>query len=226
MHLAEAAGHPLSMTGVCNNAGLVYIEQGAFEEARIVLERGVALAEASDLPFRSRLMRGHLGLVYAHLGRHDEGVMLLERSMEEFASMGHPAYQSLRAGWLADGYVLAGRPGDGQRLAEQAFDLGVTYGEWGHQARALRVLADIYADPERSASDEAEARYRQALGIAEELGMRPLEARCRLGLGKLYRRLGRGEEARTELTTAVTMLREMGMAFWLPEAEAELAATS
>ena len=51
--------------------------------------------------------------------------------------------------------------------------------------------------------------------------MRPLQAHCDSGLGKLYRRLGRLDEARAELT-AVVMLREMGMTFWLPEAEAEL----
>jgi hypothetical protein len=38
---------------------------------------------------------------------------------------------------------------------------------------------------------------------------------------------GRGHrhEARAELATAVAMLREMEMTFWLPEAEAELAET-
>ena len=41
--------------------------------------------------------------------------------------------------------------------------------------------------------------------------MRPLQAHCHLGLGKLYRRVGRLDEARAELATAVTMLREMGM---------------
>ena len=54
--------------------------------------------------------------------------------------------------------------------------------------------------------------------------MRPLQAHCHLGLGKLYRQLGRLDEAQTELQTAVTMLRDMGMSFWLPEAEHELAA--
>ena len=49
------------------------------------------------------------------------------------------------------------------------------------------------------------------------------EAHCHLGLGKLYRHVGRHDEARAELATAVAMLREMGMAFWLPEAERELA---
>jgi hypothetical protein len=53
--------------------------------------------------------------------------------------------------------------------------------------------------------------------------MRPLQAHCHLGLGKLYRRIGSSDEARAELLIAVAMLREMGMVFWLPEAETELA---
>jgi hypothetical protein len=76
------------------------------------------------------------------------------------------------------------------------------------------------------AVDEAERQYREALALADELGMRPLQAHSHLGLGKLHRSMGRNEEARTELSTAAEMLREMGMAFWLPEAEAELALAS
>lgn len=56
--------------------------------------------------------------------------------------------------------------------------------------------------------------------------MRPLQAHCDLGLGKLYRRVGRQDEARAELGTAVTMLRDMGTLHWLPEAEAELRQSS
>jgi hypothetical protein len=88
---------------------------------------------------------------------------------------------------------------------------------------ALRLLGEIAARRDPPDAEEAEARYREALVLAEELGMRPLQAHCHLGLGKLYRRVGHLEEAHTELSTAVAMLREMGMTFWLPEAEAELA---
>ena len=72
-------------------------------------------------------------------------------------------------------------------------------------------------------ADQADAHYREALAVAATLGMRPLEAHCRLGLGTLLRRTGRVCDARAELVTAVELLREMGMARWLPQAEAELA---
>jgi len=63
--------------------------------------------------------------------------------------------------------------------------------------------------------------HRQALALAEELGMRPLAAHCHLGLGNLYRRTGQREQARDHLITATTMYREMDMRFWLEQAEAE-----
>ena len=53
--------------------------------------------------------------------------------------------------------------------------------------------------------------------------MRPLQAHCHLGLGTLYAKIGRWEDGRSELTTAIKLYRAMDMTFWLPEAEAALA---
>jgi uncharacterized protein HemY len=72
----------------------------------------------------------------------------------------------------------------------------------------------------------AEAQYDAAMALASELGMRPLVAHCHVGLGALYRRTGKGEQAREHLTTAITMYREMEMASWLAQAEAALAAVA
>jgi hypothetical protein len=54
------------------------------------------------------------------------------------------------------------------------------------------------------------------------LALRPLIAHCHFGLGKLYRRTGKRQEAQEHLTTATTMYREMGMRFWLEQAEREM----
>jgi hypothetical protein len=52
--------------------------------------------------------------------------------------------------------------------------------------------------------------------------MRPLVAHCHLGLGTLYAKTGRREQARTELSAAIMLYRAMDMTFWLPQAEAAL----
>ena len=69
----------------------------------------------------------------------------------------------------------------------------------------------------------AAAHYHQALTLAEELGMRPLQAHCHHGLGRLYHQTGRAAQARAALSAAIELYRAMEMTFWLPQAEAVLA---
>jgi hypothetical protein len=53
--------------------------------------------------------------------------------------------------------------------------------------------------------------------------MRPLQAHCHRSLGMLYVTTGQQEQARTELSTAIKLYRDMDMTFWLPATEAALA---
>ena len=90
------------------------------------------------------------------------------------------------------------------------------------EAYALRLLGEIAAHSVPPEVEPAEAFYRQALALADELGMRPLLAHCHYGLGILYNRIGRPEQARTELSAAIELYRAMEMTFWLERAEIAL----
>src|SRR5262249_28996923 len=124
---------------------------------------------------------------------------------------------------LGEAQVLAGRLEKTRILAERALALTREHQERGNQAYALRLLGDIAAQREPPEAALAEDHYRQALTLAEELGMRPLQAHCHLGLGTLYAKTGQREQARTELAAALDLYRAMDMTFWLPQAEAALA---
>ena len=56
------------------------------------------------------------------------------------------------------------------------------------------------------------------LALAQPRGMRPLIAHCHLGLGKLYERIGKYEQAREHRSIAAGMYREMDMRFYLEQA--------
>ena len=83
----------------------------------------------------------------------------------------------------------------------------------------LRLLGEIVARQFRQ-HVEAEAFYRRALAVAEELGMRPPMAHCHVSLGKLYATLGHRVDAGVELTVARDLYQTMEMTYWLPQAEA------
>jgi hypothetical protein len=112
---------------------------------------------------------------------------------------------------------------DAHAGAERTLALARERQERGHQAYSLRLLGEIAVQREPPERDQAEAHYRQAIALADELGMRPLMAHCHHGLGRLYGQTGRGAQARTALTTAIDLYRAMDMTFWLPQAEAALA---
>ena len=87
----------------------------------------------------------------------------------------------------------------------------------GARLRGVRAPPDWrdHARRDPAATEPAERRYREALALAEPLGMRPLVARCLLGLGALARAAGNRREAEQSLHTATSMFREMGMPLWL-----------
>ena len=74
--------------------------------------------------------------------------------------------------------------------------------ERGNQAYALRLLGDIAARRDPPEDEPAEAYYHQALALADELGMRPLQAHCQQGLGMLYAATSQRERPRA-LSTAL-----------------------
>ena len=130
------------------------------------------------------------------------------------------AHQSIRAAHLAEAYLLAGRIDDASRCALRALDLSRSHQERGHQAWIIRLLGEIASGSDPPAIQPAAANYREALALAEELGMRPLVAHCHLGLAKLSQKECEGQKAEDHLLVAETMYREMGIGFGLRQPEA------
>ena len=188
-----------------------------------MLERAVGICQDADIPALFPWMAAALGAAYTLAGRVADAVPLLTQAMAQATAMGRVDVQDICRLSLGEAQVQAGHLEEAYTLAERALALAREHQERGNQAYALRLLGDIAARREPTQAEQAEAYYRQALALAEELGMRPLQAHCHLGLGTLYVKTGQREQARTELSTAIELYRDMDMTFWLPQAEAALA---
>jgi class 3 adenylate cyclase/tetratricopeptide (TPR) repeat protein len=222
VRIAEAADHLHSMIEARAALGRVHLDKGEFERAIALLESGLGPSRAWNIWDSS--VFSSLGYAHTLSGRPGLGLPLLQEAVERGHSidalgLGH----SVRLSRLSEGFLLAGRIDDARERARQALDLATAQKERGNEAYALRVLGEIAARGERSEVAAAERDLGAALALGTELGMRPLVAHCHLGLGKLYRRTDKPEQAQGHLATATTMYRDMGMTFWLEKAEAELA---
>jgi class 3 adenylate cyclase len=220
VRLAEVLGQPISLIFAYRGVGYLYLVKGDLHQAIPMLERGLALAR--DRPGYFPWISASLGYAYALAGRIAEAIPLLEEAVQRAASIGRVG-QSLRLAYLSEAYLLAGRMESVLDLALRALTLAREHKEQGHEAYALQLLGEIAAQHDPPELESAEAYYGQALTLAEALGMRPLLAHCHLGLGTLYAKIGRREQARAELAAAIELFRWMEMHFWLTRAEAALA---
>jgi tetratricopeptide (TPR) repeat protein len=222
LRAAEATNLPWDLAMTLHYAGGLYLQQGAFGNAVSALERCVALCESAGIVRFSRTLAATLGSAYALTEHVAEAVQLLEAVVPRTSVRAEAAGEARRVTYLGEAYLLAGRMADAVEAARRALALARQHQERGNETWALRLLGEIAAQADSPAVDQAEPYFHEALALAEELGMRPLVAHCHLGLGTLYRKIGRDEQAQSELATAAEMYRAMEMPFWLMRAEAEL----
>ena len=226
VRISEAPDHPSSLVAACRGLGHLHGVKGELSEAVRVLERGLTLSRDWNFTLHSPGVEGRLGRVYALSGRVTEGLALLQQALTTIESTGAAMDLSLVLVSHGDACVLADRLEEALVSAGRALTHARERGERGYEAYALRLHGEIAARSDPPDIARAADRYHQAVSLAEELGMRPLMAHCHLGLGKLYGRMGKRQEAQEHLTTATTMYREMDMGFWLEQAEAAQMALS
>jgi tetratricopeptide (TPR) repeat protein len=219
--LAETIDHPFSLSTAYWGVAHLYLRHGDLDKAILALERGLEVGGHIRLGFP--WFASPLGYAYALAGRIAEALPLLEQAVEQAASMRFTAGQPLLIAYLGEAYLLAGRMPEAITQAQRALELSRAHQERGHEAWGHRLLGESHSRRQPPEVEPAETHYRQALGLAEELGMRPLQAHCHLGLGTLYAQNGQREQARAALTAAIDLYRAMDMAFWLPQAETALA---
>ncbi len=187
-------------------ASSVHLLEGDWEKVRPLIERAIAISRAGNVVlYLPRAVAGS-ALALAQLGEANEALSRLqegERLVEGLGAKEMTWSLSLACQWLGRAYLLLGRPDEAQRLGHRALESAS--GQPGFAAHALRLLGDVATHPDRFDADTGEARYRQALALAEPRHMRPLVAHCHLGLGKLHRRTGNREQAEAETAAMATV---------------------
>lgn len=218
IRIAEAADHPYSLANACWSFGVLYIIKGDFQKAIPLMERTVELCRVWNLRQILAVCTLTLGHVLALFGQVSNALALLEQSEATIDRL----RQSNYVGMLSEVYWRAGRYEDAQTLAAKAYERVRETKERGALAWAARLLGELHRHSDSPEVGQTETYYQQALALANELGMRPLQAHCHRGLGTLYSQTGQSEQARVELSTAIEMYHDMEMTFWLPETEAAL----
>ncbi len=220
MEIGEEADHATSMIHMTCSVGMLYLLKGDLPQAAEILERSLALCRSANIPVYLPFTASRLGCVYAQAGRVAEALPYLEQGVDESLNSGRAAFVSLSMTSLAEGYLFAGRVEEAMATAERALALAKQHKERGHEACALKLLGDTSIHEGRREVAKAEARYRQAWTLCRDLGMAPLAAHCRMGIGTVYAARGSMAEAKAEVAAAMDQFRGMEMSLWEERAQA------
>ena len=221
LRLAEPTRHAYAVGMAHLAACWLHLLEGDWARARARIEPGVAAYRSGNIVLNlphavassawALAQAGEVGLARS---RFEEGEQLLRRE----GARGIVGIHGEACHALGRAALLLGRLDEARRLGERALFYSPAHP--GFAAHARHLLGDVAAHPDRldARRDEAQAHYREARARAEACAMRPLVAHCHLGLGRLARRAGKGDQAREHLAVATAMYREMAMRYWLEQA--------
>lgn len=222
IELAEDLGTPNTAAMAWTGLGHIYTERGDFDQARPLLER--SLLQCRDRGYRVYygVARYQLGEGAARSGRISEALALLEGALETFMDVNPSSFLRVFA-WagLAEAHAYAGHFDEARRFAEQVLEWARARnkGGWTLVGHHCFGLAALRANPAQF--ELAQRHLDQTLSLGQDYGRRPLVARCHLDLAELGRKAGRREDALEHISRAMTMFADMGMRFWLEQADAE-----
>jgi tetratricopeptide (TPR) repeat protein len=215
--LARAGGSALTPAGradVLFLSGWVASMNGRHDVDRALLDQALPLAEEAG---GTSLVRVLMGLAWstAQSGELNEAERLAGRALalaEELAGVGE------RCRALAAAAMVASERGDlerSQRLVERELALAVSSGNLDEQARAhdnlgvvVHLRGDAGGDPEHFRA--AIEHYRRGIDIHRRLGEGQHEIRMRLNLAQACVRLGRDDEAATQIRESLVAAVALG----------------
>ncbi|HUP38456.1 MAG TPA: sigma 54-interacting transcriptional regulator [Candidatus Limnocylindria bacterium] len=219
--LALAADDAYSLIFASCGVGTLHLLKGDVGRAIDTLEPGLALCRTLTVPVALPLIAGALGAAYSLASRSREAIALLEEGAREGLAIGRLGGHSLLVARLGEAYLRAGRLDDADETAGRALAMAREKSERGHEAYALHLLGEVLARRAPVDPGAADAAFRQASALAEELSMRPLLAHCHASRARLECRARRVASSRQLFDAGIATFRALEMPFWLERTEAE-----
>src|SRR5262249_37136221 len=199
-------------------ASLVQLSKGDWAKARSLVEHWILIVRTGNVAMLVSWAVGSSAWALAQIGETEEALSRVreaEKLLERQAANGIVGHR----GWAYDAVsrtcLLLGRLDDARRLGDCSVES--SQHQPGFAAHALHLLGDIAIHPDRFDAENGAAHSLELRPPAEWRAMRRLVPHCRRGLGKLYGRMEKPEQARENLTAARTIYREIGMDFWLEQ---------
>ena len=204
--------------------GYLYIVKGDWESSKELLEKGIKHNEEAKYAFLSALSWSSLGYACAMLGDPVTGKRHAEKGLKIHRDSGVEMFLSLAHFHSGSIHLDLGDLKNARSLAEEALRLSQKNNEKLIEAGSWLLLGTILGKTEPPKINKAEECILKGIEICKELKIKTYYSLGHLYLGQLYLNAGKKEKAINKLKKAEGMFREMGMDYWLAQAQEVLGA--
>jgi len=128
-------------------------------------------------------------------GQPEEGIAQLRQSLAAFLRYNVQVWRPSALGLLAAAHWKAGRSEEGLTILDEALGAVHRTGERHGKSDLYRLKGELLLALPAAHQEEAEACFREAIGIARCQGAKSWELRAVLSLSRLYRQQGKTAEA-------------------------------
>jgi predicted ATPase len=189
--LAEALGHPFTMTLALVEVSLLHLLLRQLDAMRAFAERSIGYASDMGLLPMVPYGKTFMGWALIHQGETVEGIAELREGMAELRATGNLIAMPAMIARLADALGRSGKTDEGLAAVEEALRIVDAGGERFDLPELHRVKGRLLLDRSAADRDAAAAAYRQAIEIA-----RPASSLARAARGnQLGAVVGRGRQA-------------------------------
>ncbi len=179
--LAAMVKRPFTSIFASIAEGHLRLMTGEPTPAMASLEAATDFARKAETQLMIPVAEGFFGAACTAAGRWADGVRHLEAAVKEADEMGFLFQQPLRLALLAEAHLAAGDAEAAAAQARAARSLAERQGARAALAHALMIEGQLAHGAGQD--DVAQAQFARALGIADDLSLRPLASRIRGMLG-------------------------------------------
>ncbi|MBT2300686.1 AAA family ATPase [Variovorax paradoxus] len=197
LQIAEARAHPPTIAMARQTWIRVLLAKGEHAQAASEAKQMLELSERFGIRTRVANALIFLGRTSVALGDVEPGIVLLRKGYDLWRSAGGKQQGSQYGAQAADVLLRAGRSDEAQRFIGEAQAIQGETDERFYETELLRLggrLLELDGD-----GTGAEARYRDAIALAEERGLKLFSLRAARDLAGLWQRRGNNTEARRML---------------------------
>jgi tetratricopeptide (TPR) repeat protein len=172
-------------------AALLHLFLREFADAKATAAASVALSDEHGFKLYSAGSRVFLGLAEAALGRPGDGMPIVNLGMDGLKESGNVVAMTQYLSWVAVAQALEGKVAEALVTIEEALQANPAELSW--RPHAIEIRGEMRH--RLGQTDGAEADFREAIKLAQNIGAKAWELRAAMSLARMLKKRGHLAEA-------------------------------